>query len=127
MRVGRLIRRAVPLIALGAAATVAARNRAQARERLELMPGPVAAPAPAEPPEPEAEPGVSMVAADEQMTVEVDALDDEAGASPDGPSPASMTDIVDDLLAPGPDAGEVEEATVVDGPADETSRSPTRS
>lgn len=168
VRVSRLIRRTVPLIVLGAAGAVAARRRAEARRRAQLMPGPpwgasaappepiapTAAPGPEAPPEPppespepeappEAEPeaGPAGVDAserpdpDEVVTVEAPALVEEEPIAEEPPveeappaqasSGASVTDIVDDLLSPPPTWGDrIEDATVVDGEAEEVQDPP---
>ena len=127
MGMARLIRRAAPLIVVGLAGAAAARRRAQRTRVAQLPPGPYPPPvARAEPVvEPEAE-----LPADEQPTVEQTALTpwlDQAGEHEDDPAPeepefaevAGVTEIVDDLLAPGEDGERIEDATVVEGSAEE--------
>ena len=127
----RLIRRAAPLIVVGLAGAAAARRRAE-RTRLAQLPPPAPYPPPvarAEPvmePEPdvEPEPETDPVAA---LAPRLDqAGDEEDEAPPLMPEPAqatSVTEIVDDLLTPGEDGEPIEDATVVEGTAEEDDQS----
>lgn len=99
MGIARLIRRTAPLIVVGLAGAAAARRRAQRIRQAQLTPGPFPPPvARAEPvvePEPEPEP--------------------PANEEPEPAEATSVTEIVDDLLAPGEEGERIEDATVVEG------------
>ena len=136
MGMARLIRRAAPLIAVGLAGAVAAKRKAERTRRVQLTPGPFPPPvARAEPvpePEPEPEPEPQPEPEPDPPPVE------EAEAAPwleraheekdpDEPPllPAtSVTEIVDDLLAPSAETERIEDATVVEGSAEEDEHPP---
>lgn len=133
MGIGRLIRRTAPLIVLGVAGAAAARRRSERMRQAQLAPppypppvaeaGPVVEAEPEPQPDPEPEP-------EEQPTVEDTALEQAPWLEPEEPEPeleeeaevadpASVTEIVDDLLAPDAADDAIEDATVVEGFADE--------
>lgn len=135
MGIGRLIRRTAPLIVLGVAGAAAARRRSERMRQAQLAPppypppvaeaGPVVEAEPEPQPDPEPEP-------EEQPTVEDTALEQAPWLEPkpeepepeleeeaEVADPASVTEIVDDLLAPDAADDAIEDATVVEGFADE--------
>jgi len=137
-----LIRRAAPLLALAAAGVVLARRRAEARAQLETTEPPAGRPATPAPviDEPAAEEvpvqGAPAPAATDATVVRsvydappvADPVDEDAedplvedasvgrpsAGEPGSSQPTSVTDVVDDLLAPLPAEDEIEDATVVD-------------
>ena len=133
MGVARLIRRTAPLILVGLAGAAAAKRRAERMRRPQLNPPPYPPPvAHAEPvvevereqpepaapePEPEPEPEETAMAPWLDETGQ-----EEAQSTPEEPQAveaSSVTEIVDDLLAPGESAGPIEDVTIVDGSAEE--------
>jgi len=145
MATGRLIRRAAPIIVIGVAGAVVARRRADAQRRGQITPppypppvaeaGPVIEVEPVEEtsdirpqtseverePEPEPEPELEP-AADEQPTVETTALEHAPWLEDSEPADTgSVTEIVDDLLAPQETGNGIEDATVVEAEPEEDS------
>jgi len=131
-----VIRRVAPLVALAAAGAVAARRRAAGAADsvtpYEPASAPDAATSQAEPPLPP-QPGDPVAATDAEVVRSVydappvedpveenieDPLEEEAPVdrsdTATGADPATVTDVVDDLLAPLPSEDEIEDATVVD-------------
>lgn len=142
MGIGRLIRRTAPLIALGVAGAAAARRRSERIRQAQLAPppypppvaeaGPVVEAETAPEPEPESEPEPPPEREpEEQPTVEDTALEQAPWLEPEPDpepepdeeaevaDPSSVTEIVDDLLAPDAADDAIEDATVVEGFADE--------
>lgn len=124
--VARLIRRTAPLIVVGLAAATAARRRAERMRRAQLTAGPFPPPvAHAEPvveaepepvPEPEPEPTAEEIELAPRSEEREEAPPHE---EPEPPEAASVTEIVDDLLAPGGEGERIEDATVVEGSFEE--------
>ncbi len=127
-----VIRRVAPLVALAAAGAVAARRRAAGAADpvtpFEPASAPDAATSRAEPPPPP-QPGDPVAATDAEVVRSVydappvedpvekdieDPLEGEAPVDRSDTDTATVTDVVDDLLAPLPPEDEIEDATVVD-------------
>lgn len=120
MALARLIRRAAPLIALGVAGAAAARRRAERHRRAPLAPPTYPPPVQVEPaPEPEPLPDPVDEQPTEETAIERAPWLESEPKAPVEPEAedASVTEIVDDLLAPGDDTEAAEDATVVDGSA----------
>jgi hypothetical protein len=103
------ISRAIPLLVAGAAAAwLAGRRKQEAGPRpepLQYQP-----PRPVEPEEPPASPPAAPPDPADQPTTEAPAIEE-----PEPPAaPADVTSVVDDLVAPAPENGEIVDAEVVD-------------
>ena len=121
MGVARLIRRASPLIVLGLAGVVAARRRGERMRHAQLSPPPFPPPvATAEPvveAEPEAREESKPPEEPKPQESEVEEPEPEVPEEPQVVEASSVTDIVDDLLAPWESAERIEDVTLVEGSA----------
>ena len=113
MGVARLIRRASPLIVLGLAGAVAARRRGERMRHAQLTPPPFPPPVATAEPVVEAEPEAAEEPKPQES--EVEEPDTEAPEEPQVVEASSVTDIVDDLLAPWESAERIEDVTLVEG------------